>query len=459
MGMQVPGAVALEDGSASTISGRPSVVIVGPPTVGKHSILKRLVAKEELLKDDSSSDSTCHGWTIDTKYYTADVCIWTARLDALVSKDNGPPPLEHCEALLMVFDLSDATTFEKLQQWVEASDLTPYEVQMCVGNKADRLPSHFGHVEYRRRLMKRGESSSDPHPEFMDFGIDRTEGSGLLAEEEDDDDPELRKRACIEWCTERGIEYIEACAINEAFDKCMSIDGDLQGVPRILDALSAHMWPGLVMKSTQKLTDIRPDSKENDEDGESSSEDEEDFLIEYEVLSNASTEPWDGNEDLWSFRGTDAPPLDVVPSSGEYKAADSVVSATTQTNVLGDHQDKSADASSSTSTVSHVATTTEDSGDQIIVVQHSDVVERLETTTSVDVTETVEISSLEVTEKIILKNNKEHGAEDLEKMMHEMAGMRENMRNMSDGQRREMAAQLAMRMASMFMDDDEEDDE
>ena len=111
------------------------------------------------------------------------------------------------------------TTFEKLQQWVEASDLTPYEVQMCIGNKADRLPSHFGHIEYRRRLMKRGESSSDPHPEFMDFGIDRTEGSGLLAEEESDD-PEVKRRACIEWCTERGIEYIEACAINEAFDKC-----------------------------------------------------------------------------------------------------------------------------------------------------------------------------------------------------------------------------------------------
>lgn len=67
--------------------------------------------------------------------------------------------------------------------------------------------------------MKRGESSSDPHPEFMNFGIDRSEGSGLLAEEEEDD-PELRRRACIEWCTEQGIEYIEACAVNEAFDKC-----------------------------------------------------------------------------------------------------------------------------------------------------------------------------------------------------------------------------------------------
>ncbi|KAG0627384.1 hypothetical protein M758_2G196800 [Ceratodon purpureus] len=457
MGLQVPAAVAPEDGGAVAVSGRPSVVIVGPRNVGKHSILKRLLAKEELLKDDSSSDSTCHGWRIDTKYYTADVCIWTARLDALDSKDNGPAPLEHCEALLMVFDLSDASTFEKLQQWVEASDLTPYEVQICVGNKADRLPSHFGHIEYRRRLMKRGESSSDPHPEFMDFGIDRTEGSGLLAEEEDDD-PELRRRACTEWCTERGIEYIEACAINEVFDKCMSVDGDLQGVPRILDALSAHMWPGLVMKSTQKLTDVRPDSKENDEDGEFSSEDDEDFLIEYEVLSNASTEPWDGNDDLWAFRGADAPPLDVVPSSGEYKAADSIVPATTQTNVLGDHEDKSADASSSASTVPRDESTAGDSGDQIVVVQHSDGAEHLESpTTSADVIETVEISTLEVTEKPVFKNEKEHGAEDLEKMMHEMASMRENMRNMSDGQRREMAAQLAMRMASMFLDDDEDE--
>lgn len=194
-------------------------------------------------------------------------------------------------------------------------------------------------------------------------------------------------------------------------------------------------------------------------DGEFSSEDEEDFLIEYEVLSNASTEPWDGNEDLWSFRGADALPLDVVPSSGEYKAADSIVTTTTQTNVLGDNEDKSAGASSSTSTVPLVESTAEDSGDQIVVVQHSDGVERLETpTTSADVIETVEISSLEVTEKPVFKNDKEHGAEDLEKMMHEMASMRENMRNMSDGQRREMAAQLAMRMASMFLDDDEDDE-
>lgn len=193
-------------------------------------------------------------------------------------------------------------------------------------------------------------------------------------------------------------------------------------------------------------------------DGEFSSDDEEDFLIEYEVLSNVSTEPWDGNEDMWSFRGADAPPLDVVPSNGEYKIDNTIESA--KTDVPGDHEEKSADASSSSSAFSHVASTAQDSGDQIVVVEHSDGVERLETsTTSADIIETVDISSFEVTEKSVLKNSKEHGAEDLEKMMHEMASMRENMRNMSDGQRREMAAQLAMRMASMFLDDDEEDDE
>lgn len=82
---------------------------------------------------------------------------------------------------LNVYD-SQATSFEKLQKWVEAADILNYEVLMCVGNKADRLPTHFGHTEYRRRLQERGESFSDPHPNFLDFGIDRTEGSGLLSD-------------------------------------------------------------------------------------------------------------------------------------------------------------------------------------------------------------------------------------------------------------------------------------
>lgn len=184
-------------------------------------------------------------------------------------------------------------------------------------------------------------------------------------------------------------------------------------------------------------------------------------MIEYEILSNASTEPWDGNEDLWSFRGAEAPPMDVaIPSDGEFKAADDIEPSTIQTNVPSNLPDESEGTFASTSTVPHVVSTAHGSEDQVIIVQHSDGLKSPETSTiSRDVIEAGEGSSLDVTEEVFVKNDKEHGAEDLEKLMHEMASMRENMRNMSDGQRREMAAQLAMRMASVFLDDDEEDDE
>jgi hypothetical protein len=147
-----------------------------------------------------------------------------------------------------------STSFEEIQEWVSGMELKTFDILMCVGNKADRVPSHFGHIEYRRRLQKRGESSSDPHPEYMDFGIEQTEGSKLLGGE-DQESLDDRRHSCIEWCSERGIEYIEACAINEVFDQCLSVDGDLQGIARIEGALSAHMWPGLVMKPLNKLTE------------------------------------------------------------------------------------------------------------------------------------------------------------------------------------------------------------
>ena len=44
----------------------------------------------------------------------------------------------------------------------------------------------------------------------------------------------------------------------------MSVDGDLQGIPRIIGALSAHMWPGLVMKPAEKHSNVQPVSEEND---------------------------------------------------------------------------------------------------------------------------------------------------------------------------------------------------
>lgn len=50
-----------------------------------------------------------------------------------------------------------------------------------------------------------------------------------------------------------------------------------------------------------------------------------------------------------------------------------------------------------------------------------------------------------------------HGLDDLESLMYEIGNMRDNLRLMPDFQRREMAAKLAMKMASMFADDTDDE--
>jgi alpha- and gamma-adaptin-binding protein p34 len=55
-----------------------------------------------------------------------------------------------------------------------------------------------------------------------------------------------------------------------------------------------------------------------------------------------------------------------------------------------------------------------------------------------------------------LFEDEHYGLDDLEKIMSEIGNMRSNLRLMPDFQRREMAAKLAMKMAAMFGDDDEE---
>lgn len=56
--------------------------------------------------------------------------------------------------------------------------------------------------------------------------------------------------SCIFLC----IYYVYE--IKDAFSQTgLSVDGDSQGVERLLGALSAHMWPGMVLKSGDKVAE------------------------------------------------------------------------------------------------------------------------------------------------------------------------------------------------------------
>ncbi|TVU01471.1 hypothetical protein EJB05_53075, partial [Eragrostis curvula] len=381
---------------------------------------RRLLAAEIPEAHDLSSGVLCQGWTIDTKYYSADLSIWTANLGEGFSLGSLPHQ-DQLAALVMVFDMSDESSFLTLKSWVASIDIQRFEVLLCIGNKADLVPGHGAHVEYRRRMQRLGESSSDPHPEYLDFGINESEGCGLLSGEEQ----------CIEirdstskWCIEQNIEYIEACASNADFDKCLSVDGDSQGLERLFGALSAHMWPGMILKSGNRIT--APTLIENEE----SSDDESNYEFDYEVLSH-------GSDEQWEFIGESS-------TSKRFEGS----------NEAKDTQDRTqevvnADANSSASNLLPNETSTETAEEQTVTQDHGTDNGHLNGTQA----DSTENHASEVTKPF---EDEHYGLDDLERLMSEIGNMRSNLRLMPDFQRREMAAKLAMKMAAMFGDDDQE---
>ncbi|KAK1410539.1 hypothetical protein QVD17_37076 [Tagetes erecta] len=377
-----------------SLAKRPGVLLIGSSGVGKRTLLSRLLSVNFEDEADLSSDILAYGWTINTKYYTADISMWMAHLFNEFSITRAPV-LDKVAALVMVFDLNNLSTFSELEKWVSCNDIENFDILLCIGNKADLVPGHSAHVEYRRRLLNLDESA--------DYGISETEGSSLLGDEKS---PSEFKTSCMEWCLEHNIEYIEACASNPQFDKCLSVDGDSQGVERLLGALSAHMWPGMVLKTGDTINQPSLPQQEDTSD-----EEEPDYELEYEILSRGSVEPWDDTDVSWVSATNDNTEPDIKTE-----------------RVAG------VDMQPSTS--------------------QSQTQEEIE----------IDIEKERATPEAHDEANDEDGMhfelEDMEQLMSEIGSMRDSLRLMPDFQRREMAASLAMKMASMFGDasgDDEEE--
>lgn len=451
MGMEIP---VRGDEHAVVGDDWPRILLVGPPNVGKQSVLQRLLSMGKAKGSPFSvSGIPSQGWMIETKYYTVDVCISTASLTDRETRENAKAHASssQCQALVLIFDLSNFSTFDTVREWVATLDLQKLEILLCVGNKADRLPDHFAHREYRKRLQKRGESSSDPHPEFWDFGIQQTDGSGLLGEEESSAD-QLRS-LCVEWCTEHGVEYLEACALDRAFDQCISVDGDSQGLNRIMGALSAHMWPGLSLKAESRLIDnlglLQDEGRGSDEDSEIS--------IDYERLSNGSAEPWDGDEGPWTFY--ESAPL----SSAEQETSAGTSSTSQQPLQEGLESSLQQGNTSLSREASPLSDTPNSMTERAPTITNEVHAEEHNSTPSSNIPplnggagNEDAASSDEDSERVHENGRSDQDAEskDFEQLMMEMAHVRESARLMSDSQRREMAANLALRMASLFDEDD-----
>lgn len=434
---------AEEEDIVGSSQSKPGVLLVGCPNIGKRTLLSRLISIDIPEIPNSSSGILCQGWTLETKYYSAELSIWTAHLDDGISLRRLLAS-NQLAALVMVFDMSDESSFFALKDWVTGIDIGNFQILLCIGNKADLVPGHSAHAEYRRRLQKKhGELSSDPHPEFWDYGINETESYSLLGNE----DPSAEiKQSCMEWCIEHNIEYIEACASNVDFDKCLSIDGDVQGVDRLYGALAAHMWPGMILKSGNKIN--LPDLV----DKEDFTDDESEYEIEYEVLSGGADEPWDNIDDPRASSS-------VLKSGVEGTIADN--GGQVHGNENGDRAAGKTEAYSAS--VNHQNPHNTDFPSEVRIEREGNTVkvlsedQKFEQSTDQWQSSVSNVEGLEFTDTAELDEDLQFSHDDLERLMGEIGNMRGNLRLMPDFQRREMAAKLALKMAAMFGESSDED--
>ncbi|KAH1096593.1 hypothetical protein J1N35_013514 [Gossypium stocksii] len=392
---------------------RPSIFVIGCPNVGKRTLISRLASVE--FEEEDSSQVVVHGWTINTKYYTADVSLCMAHLQDGFSAQT-LPIFNHSTALVMVFDMSHPSTFSALQDWISYTDIQNLEILICIGNKVDRVPGHPVHAEYAKGIHKLDDSCTHPSSDFTRYGISEAEGSSLL--ENEDPSSDIRRK-CLEWCVDHNIEFIEACALNADFDKCLSVDGDLQGVERLYGAISAHMWPGMVLISGDMITEPSLPEKED------SSEEEPDYQFEYEMLSAGSAEPGDEIVEEW----ISASPANTFLDIGKSVDAGNSDSDCVQGNITRCEKEEL-----------HTFPTGSALGEKI---------DRMEPNAE----EPGRASASEV------DDGPHYKFEDLEQLMSEIGNIRSNLRLMPDFQRREMAAKLAIKMAAMFGGDSDDEEE
>ncbi|BDA46154.1 probable alpha- and gamma-adaptin-binding protein p34 [Coccomyxa sp. Obi] len=177
----------------------PSIFIVGSSSVGKKTLTLRITGS---APDQEASGS----WRIDTKYYTAHARIEFIKCTSDTIQNSTCPD---CEALILLVDAQREETYRDVKEWLAHQAISP-EVTLFVSNKSELLRSADGSVQRQSW-----------HEEAQD------------------------------WCCQQLFEYIEVSAADEAADQSLLLDGDPQGVKRVLEALEAHTWPGLQLKATQ----------------------------------------------------------------------------------------------------------------------------------------------------------------------------------------------------------------
>lgn len=182
--------------SASEATGR--ILLVGDSRLNAPWLLAAIRGQ-----DGADQSQDCYEWRLDTKYYTADVQIDVRHVEQCAQLQLS----EGYEAVLMVFDAGEQSTFESVHRWYQAAGGEDAELGV-------------------RLAVAVSDGGSPP-------------AASWLAAAED-------------WCAERLVELVEVRRWEQHAQQRASPHDDATGVLRIREALEAHMWPGLQLKPSPR---------------------------------------------------------------------------------------------------------------------------------------------------------------------------------------------------------------
>ncbi|XP_049761625.1 alpha- and gamma-adaptin-binding protein p34 isoform X3 [Elephas maximus indicus] len=184
--------------SAAMAAGVPCALVTScSSTFTGDRLVQHILGTEDLIAEVTSNDSVrFYPWTIDNKYYSADINLCVAPNKFLVTAEIA----ECVQALVIYFDSTQKSGLDSVSSWLPLAEAWLPEVMILV---CDRVSEN---------------------------GINRQKAQ--------------------EWCIKHGFELVELSP-----EELPEEDDDFPestGVKRIVQALNANIWSNVVMKNDRR---------------------------------------------------------------------------------------------------------------------------------------------------------------------------------------------------------------
>ncbi|KAJ3183234.1 hypothetical protein HDU85_002260 [Gaertneriomyces sp. JEL0708] len=194
--------------SNGAVDSKDRILVIGCEGVGKRALVTGLLLRnshsDDADKTMSASLPACVPYKIDTKYYSAELCLWIDSVPQetpLVEKDmrSWCDIAGAVDAFIFVYDVHKPESFEAIKPWKTFLEAASPNIAICVANVL--------------------EASTRPSAEF----------SALQDTHES-------------WCIQNELEYVDMTMVSESDGDTAAIEGDSFGIDRIKEALENNMW-------------------------------------------------------------------------------------------------------------------------------------------------------------------------------------------------------------------------